>query len=72
LILCAIILLCNINEGTIFGLFPHLTNNIGLSIGLFGGVIGNLLFNTTIENLELYFFGFGNIFMVLLLVCYLL
>ena len=72
IILLVILLLCNINEGAVFGLFPHISNNIGFSaglissIGLLGGVIGNLL------NKRLYFFGFGNIITSLLLVIYLL
>tara|TARA_B110001450_G_scaffold99207_1_gene94070 strand:+ start:592 stop:2163 length:1572 start_codon:yes stop_codon:yes gene_type:complete len=78
IILILIILLCNINEGTIFGLFPHLTNNIGFSaglissIGLLGGVIGNILFTLNIKYITLYFFGFGNILNSLLLVLFLL
>jgi NNP family nitrate/nitrite transporter-like MFS transporter len=78
IVLILILLLCNINEGTIFGLFPHLTNNIGFSaglissIGLLGGVIGNILFTLNIKYITLYFFGFGNILNSLLLILFLL
>ena len=78
IILILILLLCNINEGTIFGLFPHLTKNIGFSaglissIGLLGGVIGNILFTLNIKYITFYFFGFGNILNSLLLVLFFL
>jgi len=57
-----------------FGLFLHLTNNIGLisSIGLLGGVIDNILFILNIKCITLYFFGFSNILKSLLLALFLL